>query len=88
MESNIPIGCDTTNSNSLSNDPIGLLYGDGWVLNSNGIMVSTDTYLNAVTPHPFNSNETGCSQHGLRTPVYALDSNNDNEEPTGKNYSF
>lgn len=55
------------------NNQIGLLYSNGMVLNSNGIIISTDAYLNAVTPHSFNSFEAGISQLGIRTPIYAFD---------------
>lgn len=77
MESNL----DSTNGDSLPKGSIGLLYADGRVLNSSGILMSTDTYLNAVTPHAY---EAGSSQYGLRTPVYALNSSMDNEQPSGK----
>lgn len=58
---------DTPNDGHLNNQ-IGLLYSNEMVLNSNGIIISTDAYLNAVTPYSFNSFELG-----IRTPIYAFD---------------
>lgn len=84
------------------NNSIGLLFSNGTVMNSNGIIISTDAYLNAVTPHSFHLYEDE-----LRTPVYAIDSDehfktssenglqeanetnndgDDDEEPSGKYY--